>query len=116
MSKIDVNKMINNENFKTIGKIAKAGCTFAARSLVLVLSYTSAKDIIETIRYSGKVGYNDAVSAIMSSSMFSSNKNEAVSALKKDGDSELYKAVIHVVRSNMLSSNKVETIKNICQD
>lgn len=116
MAKIDVSKVFNKQNLETIGKIARTGCEYAARGVILLLSVSSVKDIVDTARYCGKVGYSDAVSAIMSSGMLSSDKNEAVTSLPKNGDAELYRAVIQIVRSGMLSSDKVKTIQNICEN
>jgi hypothetical protein len=57
--------------------------------------------------------YGDAVEAIMDSDMFSSDKEKAMEALKVDGDSGYYKAVIHVANSDTFSSSKAKTIMSM---
>ena len=104
-------------NFKlsmeTVGNCVKTGCKIVGTIFVVLLPYLPVKDIMDMIRFSGKVGYGDAVEVIMSSSMYSGDKNEAMSMLSKDGDSEYYKAVVCVMKSGMYSSDKLEAIKNI---
>ena len=52
----------------------------------------------------------------MESNMFDSNKDKVMELLKKDQDSEYYKAVIQVVCSDMFDSRKVNVIKNLTSD
>lgn len=107
MKKLNVSK-------ETVGKFAKNGCRIVLYGLATILPYISVKDTVDMVRYSGNVGYSDAVGAIMSSGMWSSDKHTVVSMLKKDGDVEYYRAIIQVVKSSMYSADKVETIRNIC--
>lgn len=109
-------------NFDTVGKCVKKGCELAAYGFMTVMTVMATKDAVDMMNrsvdmtYIGNVRYSDVFSAIMSSDMMSSYKKEAASLLPKDGDSELYKAVIHVLRSDMMSSSKLETIKSICEN
>ena len=66
-------------------------------------------------RLTVKANYSGAVATIMSSSMLSSYKQEAVEAVQKDRDADYYQSVIEIVNSSMLGSYKVETIKKISQ-
>ena len=105
----------------TVGKYVKKGCELAAYGFITVMSVMATKDAVEMmtrstdITYIGNVGYSDVFSAIMDSDMLSSNKKEAAAILPKDGDSELYKAILYVLGSDMLSSTKLETIRSICE-
>lgn len=60
------------------------------------------------------VGYNNAVEAIMNSTMFSSDKAKAVSALKLNASPELYLAIINIVKSSILSIEKLNLILEMC--
>lgn len=64
----------------------------------------------------GKAKYDDAVNAITDSDMWSADKLKAINALKKDGDSKLYKSVVNVVHSSMWSKDKLTVIENMCKD
>lgn len=109
-------------DFDTVGKYVKKGCELAAYGFVTVMTIMATKDAVNVmnrgmdVTYIGNVSYSDVFSAIMSSDMLSSYKKEAAAILPKDGDSELYKAVIHVLRSDMMSSSKLETIRSICEN
>lgn len=109
-------------DFDTVGKYVKKGCELAAYGFITVMSVMATKDAVELmarstdVTYIGNVGYSDVFSAIMNSDMMSSYKKEAAAILPKDGDSELYKAVIHVLNSDMMSSSKLETIRSICEN
>lgn len=78
--------------------------------VVISVADKGVNRIMNKIRY-GNVGYDDAVRAILNSGMFSDAKQRAIAALKTDGDSEYYRAVIYVVESSMFSDAKVETIE-----
>jgi hypothetical protein len=97
-------------------KIAKYGCGMLLRGAKLALAYWSIKNASEFKYYIGDVKYSDAVSVIMDSGMYSSDKTRAVEMLKKDGDSEFYKSIIKVVNSNMFSSDKLKLITTMCKE
>ena len=83
---------------ETIGNVVKVGGMVMLYGLAAMASKTSVKDVIDNIRYSGNVSYSDAVSAVMDSDMFDSNKNRVMELLKKDGDAEYYKTIIKIIR------------------
>lgn len=89
-----------------------------AVSYVLVLAaYGKIMERISEVPESAIVGYDDAIGAIMKSDMYSHDKAYAVSALKRDGDSTFYKAIIHIAKdSSMYSHNKVDMIREMNQD
>ena len=98
---------------EAIGNVAKAGGMVILYGLAAMASRVSVKDVIDTVRYSGNVGYSDAFGAIMDSDMMSSYKNEAIELLKREQDVEYYKAGIKLVHSDMMSSYKMSAIKKI---
>ena len=101
-------------NLESIGVIAKGVCKLTAWGVALVALSEVANHGTERNNTNGK--YSDAVDAIMKSDMFSSQKQEAVSMLKTDGNEEYYKAIISIANdSRMLTNNKVETIKNLSE-
>lgn len=114
MAKFNMSKVFNKKTLEVAGKVAKKGCELAAYGLMTMLSCVTVKDVVDAIRYSGDVGYSDAVNAIMNSSMYSHDKTSAVSALIRDDSSETYKAVIQIARSGMYSHEKVKSIQNVC--
>lgn len=105
-------------NFKitkeTVGKIGKAGGILALYGIAAVVSRISVDDVLDSIRYGKNVSYGDAIGVIMNDScMLDSYKNEAIAVLKKNADSEYYKAVVKIMKSNMLGSGKVTAITNL---
>lgn len=106
----------NQEQLNNIGRVAKKGCKYLFYATVTVLSCSTVTDeLFKSIRYIDGASYSDAVGAILDSGMLGSYKDEAVSLLPKDGDSEFYKAIISIVNSNILGSYKVDTIKKLCE-
>ena len=62
-------------------------------------------------------GYDDAIGAIMKSGMYSHDKAHAAAALKQNGSSEFYRAIIHIAKdSGMYSHDKVDMIRQLSQD
>lgn len=101
---------MRNIDIKTLGKNAALLGKVVCYGLVMV-GYVSAS------RYNhkhagGNARYSGAVNAIMESDMFSCDKTEAVSILKRDGDTEFYEAIVNIAKNNdMFSSDKLETIR-----
>lgn len=92
--------------------IAKKGIRVIGPVAVAVLYNRSAiQNVVEEIRYNGKVNYDDAVKAITDSHMYSGDKYEAVTLLKVGETPEYYKAITSVIRSNGYSSDKLALIK-----
>lgn len=97
----------------TIKNVAGQVWDVASYGLMLAATYKVA-DYISGGNYSAPAGYDDAVGAIMNSGMFSHDKREAVSALKRYGTQEFYKAIVHIAEdSSMYSHDKVEMIKTL---
>lgn len=101
---------------ETIGSMAKFGGMVILYGLAAMVSRTNTKDVIDNVRYSGDVKYGDAISAIMDSDMFDSNKNRAMEMLKKNGESDYYRAVIKIIRSDMFDSSKIKAITILCEE
>lgn len=104
-----------NLTTESIGRLAKKGLGIALPILAMIMYHTSVDDVRNRIRYIGVVSYSDAINAVLDSSMFSSNKEEIIRALPKDGSSDFYKSVMHIVESDMLSSSKVNAIVDMCK-
>lgn len=66
-------------------------------------------------KYKYVYSYNDAVVAIMESSLWSDYKAKAVAALPLYARPELYEAVVGVVKSSMFSDDKLNTILKMCK-
>lgn len=99
---------------EAVVKATKTVLTVAAYGLV-VASYVSDMDMSTVKGLLGKTNYSDAVDAIMSSTMFSSDKRKMLDQLKKDGDATYYKSVIKVVKSSMFSRDKIEAIEMLSE-
>lgn len=66
--------------------------------------------------YSNDIGlysYGDAVQEITESSMASTDKKEAISAIKQNQPSAYYEAIVAIAGSTMASADKVSTIVDI---
>jgi hypothetical protein len=49
--------------------------------------------------------------------MYSHDKSSAAAALKRDGNTEFYKAIVHIAKdSGAYSHDKVDMIKQLSQD
>lgn len=106
-------KKIDWESVKGIGELVGG-----AVSYVLVLAaYGKFMERITEVPESSFAGYDDAIGAIMKSSMYSHDKANAAAALKRNGSSAFYKAIIHVAKdSSMYSHDKVNMIRELSQD
>lgn len=89
-----------------------------AISYVLILAaYGKFMERITEVPESSFAGYDDAIGAIMKSGMYSHDKARAAAALKRNGSSAFYKAIIHIARdSSMYSHDKVDMIRELSQD
>ena len=95
-----------------VGNGVVEGLKFVLGVGLIALPYLSMSSTNRTTSY-GRVGYDDAVKAVVSSSMYSHDKTEVLEVLKQNADSEYYNAVISIVGSNMYSHEKASTIKRI---
>ena len=57
--------------------------------------------------------YDGAIKAINDSDMWSSDKLETISVIKRDETSEYYNAIISIADSDMWSKDKLEAVRNI---
>ena len=114
-----VNKKINKkkikEVFESVGKITKEGCKVAIAIIGMSIVNGTATNVRNRMKYIGNVDYSDAVDAILSSDMWSSDKRRAMALIKKDKDCEYYKAVINTVDSSMWSSDKLRILEDMCK-
>ena len=110
-----VDKVANEKTRKTIKNFARRSCQTVIPILGTVLASVSVKDVLDMMRYSGDVGYGDAVNAIMSSSMYSHDKTRAVAMLRDGKTSDFYKAVINVAKSSAYSHDKAASIISMCE-
>ena len=101
---------ITKDMVMSTGKSVGVGVLYG---LMFLASKVAVSDVVDMVRYKGNVKYSDAVDVIMNSSMYSSDKNRALVALRRDEDAEYYRAVIRVVNSNMFSSDKIKTIADL---
>lgn len=101
-------------NLKPVLEFAKDICGIVACGAgILALSKLNEK-MLETPSSVTVARYSDAVNAIMESDMFSSDKRRAVSVLKRDGDTEFYKAIIAVAKDDsMFSCDQVHMIEHL---
>lgn len=88
-----------------------------AVSYVMVVA--AYRKFIEDMCYSPNsvtAHYDDAVKAIMDSSMYSHDKADAVAALKRYGTTEFYRAIVHIAEDdNMYSHDKSSMIKTLSE-
>jgi hypothetical protein len=105
-----------NIDKKYIVNVAKKAGKLLSCGLLLVSSCAVNKELLETIRYSGKVSYNDAIDAIVNSPIYSGEKHKMIELVKKDGDSDYYRSVINIVKSTMFSTDKIGLIREISKD
>lgn len=105
--------MLNNENVKNglqvAGVIAKKVLGAVGPLIVARVLLGNPFDN-KTAIGSDKASYNDAISAILNSSMWAEDKSKAVSALKMDMKPEIYKAITDVAKTPMFSEDKRDTI------
>ena len=103
-------------NWEPVKDIAEFACE--AMSYVLILAASGkVMERITAVPESSFASYDDAIGAIMKSSMYSHDKSRAVAALKRDGNSAFYKAIIHIAKdSSMYSHDKVDMISQLSQD
>lgn len=102
-------------NLERIGKFAGQVCELVAYGVLIAASQKVAEYV--TIENSdSNAGYDDAVEAIMDSSMFSHDKREAVAALSRYGDAKFYRAIVHIAKdSSMFSHDKADMIRDLCK-
>lgn len=103
-------------NWESVRGYAEQLCEAASYVLVYVAANKAMKYVLDDNSYE-RVGYDDAIHAIMHSSMYSHDKSHAAAALKRNGNSEFYKAIVHIAKdSDTFSHDKVDLIRELSQD
>ena len=100
--------MLNNNGLKAVGSIAKGAFEIFSTIVVaglLVAKATGNKPIVT---------YNDAMKAVMNSSLWSEDKVTVIDALKPNYKPELYLAVVEVLESSLWGEDKVDVIVKMC--
>lgn len=106
-------------NWKTVGKTVGKCIGYVGGAMLYSFAAMSAfkyTDQPVAIRDNTAAGYNEAVEAIMKSDMAGWYKNDAIQALKKDGNVEFYRAIIHIVSDRGTADwYRVDMIKKLSQ-
>ena len=102
-----------NISDEQVEMIVKYGSKLVLGAFALALLRSKRIDIPAAESRTCETTYSDAVSAILNSSMFDSNKTKLMIMLKRDGDSEYYKSVIMTINSSMFDSNKIQTVEGL---
>lgn len=96
--------------------IAEQLCEVGAYVLVYAVSSKVMTDIFNGDSFE-RVGYDDAVYAIMHSNMYSHDKSDAVAVLKRNENSAFYKAIVHIAKnSGTYSHDKLDMIQELNQN
>lgn len=101
--------MRSEDVLKTVGIVVKG--VLKVVGAITITGIALAKAYEE--RY--HTNYNDAVRAIMNSSMWSTDKAKAISVLDSNAKPEFYLSIIRVVESSMWSSDKLNVILEMCE-
>lgn len=103
---------MKNLNFGNLKNIVGQICGAILCEILIVASSKAVEYINDG--YIRKVGYDEAIDAIMKSDMYSHEKCDAAAVLKRNEDAEFYRAVIHIIKdSKLYSHDKVCMIKNL---
>lgn len=100
--------MLNKDGLKTVGTVAKGAFEIVSTILVagLLVAKASGNKPIVT--------YNDAMKAVMNSSLWSEDKVKVIDVLKPNYKPELYQAVVEVLESSLWGEDKVDVIVKMC--
>lgn len=99
----------------TVKRIVSKGCEIAIPIIQVALVGKSVSDIADDLKLRcGSVGYDDAVKVISESGMYSGDKTKVILALKRNEETDFYRAVINTAKSSMYSSDKVKIILKMC--
>lgn len=111
MRKIDwksVGQKVSN-TAKEVGTVAGVVLLTAVTAPIVI-----AASMAETSE-NRHIDYSDVVKTILDSSMYNSDKAEAISVLKRDGDYNYYKSIISIVESSMYNSDKLDAIEKLSE-
>lgn len=104
-------KKISSEQVKEVAKIVCKVGSVVYGIMVMVPRLRVITDITEDVQANS--GYYDAVRAIMDTGMFASDKQEAISVLKRNGSPQYYTAAISIINSGVFASDKIEMIRSL---
>lgn len=103
-------------NWKPVKDFAELVGGIAAY-VILVAATGKAMECVHYESDNTTAHYDDAVSAIMKSDMYSHDKADAAAALKRIASSEFYKAIIHIAEDNSVySHDKANMIKALSEN
>lgn len=103
-------------NLEPVGKFMKQ-VGEAALYIAGIAAAWKFSEFMAEIPDNKPVGYDDAVGAIMDSSMFSHDKANAVAALKRYAGAEFYQAVIYIVNDpSTFSHDKAVMIEQLSEN
>lgn len=103
-------------DLKPVGEFARQIGEVALYGLAIAASWKFS-DYMTKIPDSKPIGFDDAVSAIMKSDMYSHDKSDAAAALKRNGNAEFYQAIVHIAKdSAAYSHDRVDMIKRLSQE
>ena len=106
-------KKINWESVKNFAELVGGVVAYG----LMITAYEKFMENITEVPESTFAGYDDAIGAIMKSDMYSHDKSQAAAALKRNGNSSFYKAIIHIAKdTSMYSHDKVYMIKELNRD
>lgn len=108
MAKLKINGEVVKQAVKNAGNVL-------AFTALMIAPYVSVRDIIKKIRYMRDVTYDDTISEILHSNMWTADKVSIVTSLPKNMNTEFYKSIIAVIESNLYSSDKVRVIEDMCE-
>lgn len=101
---------MNGQIVKLIWNFVKGTGKVIGGGALLAMATVLGASIENKLHESKHVTYSDTVNAIMNSNMWSDDKAEAIAALSRDADEELYKAVVTVANGKMWANDKADLI------
>ena len=101
-------------NWRSIGETAKDVCGIVGCALIFGLPRIIEVVHVTEERKDTDKGYSDTVKAILNSNIWSSDKSELISVLKRNLDSDIYSTMIDIAKDNRIwTSDKVELIMHL---
>jgi hypothetical protein len=98
---------------ESVKQFAKNLCGIVVFGTLMMLPRVLHVEYVSGEHEHERVGYYDAVRAIMETGMFASDKREMVAAMKQKASEDYYKAVISIANTDMFASDKIEMIKSL---
>lgn len=95
-----------------MGGYVKRGGAFVAPLLASIVFGKGEKYIMDKMAMAGIKNYEDAVNAILSSNMFSTDKRQAIELISINEEAMYYKTIARIALSSVYSSEKVNMIND----